>query len=143
MKRKCVRLLMLPVALASVLGWGTVQAQESSTKAAQASVESWLSLIDNQSYAASWDAAASFFRARVTAEQWQTAAHNARSPFGQVKSRTLTSATSTKTLPGAPDGEYVVFQFTTSLEHKAAATETVTAIREMDGSWHVGGYFIK
>jgi hypothetical protein len=45
--------------------------------------------------------------------------------------------------PGAPDGEYVVFQFNTSLEQKSAAVETVTAIREKDGTWHVGGYFIK
>ena len=105
--------------------------------------EAWLSLIDNQNYAASWDAAATLFRTRVTQEQWQTAAQTARAPLGQLKSRTLKSATSTTTLPGAPDGEYVVFQFTTSFEQKAAAVETVTAVREMDGKWHVGGYFIK
>jgi len=50
---------------------------------------------------------------------------------------------STTTLPGAPDGEYVVFQFNASFDQKAAAVETVTAIREKDGTWHVGGYFIK
>ena len=94
-------------------------------------------------YAASWDAAATLFRTRVTQEQWQTAAQTARAPLGQLKSRTLKSATSTTTLPGAPDGEHVVFQFTTSFEQKAAAAETVTAVREMDGKWHVGGYFIK
>jgi hypothetical protein len=38
------------------------------------------------------------------------------------------------TLPGAPDGEYVVFQFNTSFEQKSAAVETVTAIREKDGT---------
>jgi hypothetical protein len=42
-----------------------------------------------------------------------------------------------------PDGEYVVFQFNTSFEQKAAAVETVTAMREKDGTWHVAGYFIK
>jgi hypothetical protein len=131
------------VALAAILGSGSIQAQESSTKAAQTATEAWLSLIDNQNYAASWDAAATLFRTRVTQEQWQTAAQTARAPLGQLKSRTLKSATSTTTLPGAPDGEYVVFQFTTSFEQKAAAVETVTAVREMDGKWHVGGYFIK
>ncbi len=60
-----------------------------------------------------------------------------------MKLRTLKSATSTATLPGAPDGAYVVFQFTTSFEQKSAAVETVTAIREKDGTWHVGGYFVK
>ena len=142
MKRQVVRFSML-VALASILGSGSIQAQDSSTKAAQTSVETWLSLIDNQSYAASWDTAATLFRNAVTQEKWQAAAQTARAPLGQMKSRTLRSATSTTTLPGAPDGEYVVFQFNTSLEHKSAAVETVTAIREKDGTWHVGGYFIK
>ena len=142
MKSRVVRFSML-IALASILGSGSILAQESSTKAAQTATEAWLSLIDNQNYAASWDAAARFFRTRVTQAQWQTAAQAARAPFGQLRSRTLKSATSTTTLPGAPDGEYVVFQFTTSFDQKAAAVETVTAVRESDGTWHVGGYFIK
>jgi hypothetical protein len=142
MKRHVVRLATV-IVLAAILGRGSFHAQELSTSAARASVDAWLSLIDNQNYAASWDAAASLFRTRITAEQWQMAAAAARTPFGPVKSRTLKSATSTRTLAGAPDGEYVVFQFSTSLEHKAAAVETVTAVREPDGTWHVGGYFIK
>ena len=142
MKRRMIRLSML-LALASILGSGFIHAQESGTKAAQTSVEAWLSLIDNQSYAASWDAAASLFRNAVTQEKWQAAAQTVRAPLGQMKSRALRSATSTTTLPGAPDGEYVVFQFNTSFEQKSAAVETITAIREKDGKWHVGGYFIK
>jgi uncharacterized protein DUF4019 len=142
MKSRFVRFSTV-LGLIVILAPGSIHAQESSTKAAQTATETWLSLIDNQNYAASWDAAASFFRTRVTQEQWQTAAQTARAPFGQLKSRALKSATSTTTLPGAPDGEYVVFQFTTSFEQKAAAVETVTAVRDVDGKWHVGGYFIK
>jgi hypothetical protein len=139
MTRRLVRLALV----LALLGSGIARAQEPSTKEALTSVEAWLSLIDNENYSASWDAAASFFRARVTPDQWQTAAHTARSPFGPLKSRTLKSAKATSTLPGAPDGQYVVFEFTTSFEKKAAGAETVTAIRESDGSWHVGGYFVK
>jgi hypothetical protein len=142
MKRQVVRFSML-VALVSILGARSIQAQESSTKTAQTSVETWLSLIDKRSYAASWDTAATLFRNAITQEKWQAAAQAARTPLGQMKSRTLQNATSTTTLPGAPDGEYVVFQFRASFENKSAAVETVTAIREKDGTWHVGGYFIK
>jgi hypothetical protein len=142
MKLRGIRFSML-VALTSMLGSGVIHAQEPSTKAAQMSVEAWLSLIDNQSYAASWDAAASLFRNAITQEEWQASVQKARAALGQVKSRTLKSAMATTTLPGAPDGEYMVFQFNTSLEQKSAAVETVTAIREKDGTWHVGGYFIK
>ena len=142
MRRQAVRFSML-VALVSILDAGSIQAQDASTKAAQTSVETWLSLIDKQSYAASWDTAATLFRNAITQEKWQAAAQAARTPLGQMKSRTLQNAMSTTTLPGAPEGEYVVFQFNASFEHKSAAVETVTAIREKDGSWHVGGYFIK
>ena len=46
-------------------------------------------------------------------------------------------------LPGAPDGEYVVFQFDTQFERKRAAVETVTPMCDPDGSWRVSGYFIR
>jgi hypothetical protein len=141
-RRGSIRLLLLVTAIAT-LRVGVVRAQEASTTAAQTAVEAWLSLIDHDNYAESWSTAASLFKSAVTQEKWQAAAKTARAPLGQLQSRVLKSAMATTTLPGAPDGEYVVFQFNTSLEHKAASVETVTAIREKDGSWHVGGYFIK
>jgi hypothetical protein len=131
------------VFIALVLGSSPLHAQESATKAAQSSVESWLSLVDMRSYAASWEAAATIFKSAVTKEKWQTAVQSARGPFGQLKSRTLKNAAPTSALPGAPAGDYVVFQFDTAFEKKAGAVETVTAIKEADGTWHVGGYFIK
>jgi hypothetical protein len=142
MKPQLLRLIMV-IALSAIGGSSVIRAQESGTAAAQSSVETWLSLIDHQNYAASWDTAATLFRNAVTKEQWQAAAQAARSPLGQLKTRTLKTATATKTLPGGPDGEYVVMQFDTSFAQKAAAVETVTAVRERDGTWHVGGYFIK
>jgi hypothetical protein len=138
---------VLPAALVLVLaliaGAPVVRAQVSDTRAAQAVTEVWLSLLDQQNYAASWDTAAILFKKAMTAEKWQAAVQTVRAPLGQLKSRTLKSATSVPTLPGAPDGEYVVFQFDTVFERKAAAVETVTTMREEDGTWHVGGYFIK
>ena len=131
------------VVLIAILGLCSVRGQESNTEAARMSAEAWLALIDSQNYAASWDTAASGFRSAITQEKWVAAAQAARAPLGPVKSRALKSATATKTLPGAPDGDYVVFQFNTSFGQKAEATETVTAIREKDGTWHIGGYFIK
>jgi len=135
--------VLVALSMVSTLGLNSSHAQAPSTQAAQASTETWLSLVDTQKYSASWDAAAKMFRSRVTKEQWQTAVQTTRDPLGRLKSRTLKSATSATTLPGVPDGQYVVFQFDASFEHKTAAVETVTAAREVDGMWHVAGYFIK
>ena len=48
-----------------------------------------------------------------------------------------------KTLPNAPDGEYVVIQYDTNFEHKQGAVETVVPMLDKDGKWRVSGYFIK
>ncbi|HEY5894810.1 MAG TPA: DUF4019 domain-containing protein, partial [Chthoniobacterales bacterium] len=58
-------------------------------------------------------------------------------------SRKLKSAKYTKTLPGAPDGEYVILQFNTTFANKKEAVETVTPMLAQDGKWKVSGYFIK
>jgi hypothetical protein len=141
MKLPCPRLPLL-IFFVSMPGWSGALAQES-TAAAQTSVESWLALVDAQRYGETWDAAASLFRRAITREKWEAAVGAVRMPLGALKSREVQSVTSRKTLPGAPDGEYVVFQFGSSFERKAAAVETVTAVRDEDGTWRVGGYFIK
>ena len=66
-----------------------------------------------------------------------------RVPLGAQMSRVVKSKQYTTSVPGAPDGQYVVIQFTTSFKNKGSATETVTPMLDKDGSWRVSGYFIK
>ena len=105
--------------------------------------EDWLALVDAGRYDKSWEGAAGFFKKAVSREKWRKAMLAFRQPLGEKLSRKLLSHTYTTTLPGAPDGEYVVIQYQSSFESKKAAVETVTPMREPDGSWKVSGYFIK
>jgi hypothetical protein len=66
-----------------------------------------------------------------------------RKPLGKPISRQVKTKTYKTSLPGAPDGEYVVIQFETSFENKKSAIETVTPMMDKDGTWRVSGYFIK
>jgi hypothetical protein len=66
-----------------------------------------------------------------------------RAPLGAVRARKIKGATYTKTLPGAPDGEYVVIQYDTSFENKESAVETITPMLDKDATWRVSGYYIK
>jgi hypothetical protein len=109
---------------------------------AQRAATAWLALTDGGKYADSWDSSASLFKAAITKADWEKALKSARSPLGALKSRKLKSATFARSLPGAPDGEYVVIQFDAQFENKAAVIETVTPMREKDGSWRVSGYYI-
>ncbi len=121
-----------------------VRAQDAEKIAsARVAAKSWLELADMGEYSQTWEQAAGVFQAAVSKPSWQSAIQGVRAPFGSLKSRTIKSATFTRSLPGAPDGEYVVIQYESRFENKEAAIETVTPMREKDGSWKVSGYFIK
>jgi hypothetical protein len=119
------------------------RAQQKPEQLAQQAAESWLALVDSGKYAESWQEAAPIFKAAVTQEQWQRALGASRDPLGKLLSRKLKSARYTKTLPGAPDGEYVVIQYDSSFEHKQSAIEAVPPMLDKDGKWKVSGYYIK
>ncbi len=132
-------------AAATFILLGIPAAADDSAAVAQAQVaaKSWLVLIDGGKYGQSWDEAASLFKAAVTKADWEKAVKAARVPLGALKTRKLKSATFARTLPGAPDGEYVVIQFDSQFENKAAAIETITPMKEKDGAFRVSGYYIK
>ena len=98
---------------------------------------------DAGSYGASWDKAAPAFKGAISKPGWEQALRNVRMPLGTVKSRRLASAQFTRSLPGAPAGDYFVLQFATQFENKASAVETVTPMKGPEGNWRVSGYFIK
>ena len=103
----------------------------------------FLMQLDAGKFAESWTGGAALLRGAVPQEQWNGVVGSMRTPLGAVQSRKLLSSTFTRTLPGAPDGDYVVVQYQTEFANKAGAIETVTPMREADGSWKVAGYFLK
>ena len=122
---------------------GSVRADEASERAAVAAGEAWLKLVDAGKYGASWDDASRLFKNAIGRPDWEKALKGVRSPLGKVVSRKLASKKYSESLPGAPDGQYVVVQYRTTFENKKAATETVTQMLDDDGRWRVSGYFIK
>ncbi|MGA2093772.1 MAG: DUF4019 domain-containing protein [Sedimentisphaerales bacterium] len=105
--------------------------------------KAWLQLVDEGKYDESWSQAAGFLKKFVSEEQLKTSLEAARKPLGKVLSRKVQNSTYTTTLPGAPDGQYVVIQFETSFENKQNAVETITPMLEPDGQWRVSGYYIR
>jgi hypothetical protein len=126
----------------TLLAVSALRADEASEGAAGAAAQKWLALVDTGNYADSWKQAASAFRKAVTAEQWSAALNASRGSYGALVSRKLKKAEYRTSLPGAPDGQYVVLQYDSSFEHKKAAVETVTPMKDADGVWRVSGYFI-
>ena len=141
--KRVLSISMLVVFLAGLAFATMAIAGEEETDAAKIAASSWVKLIDTDKYSESWDQAAQLFKEHVTKEQWQNALSQVRSPLGKLESRTLKSVYYTKTLPGVPDGDYVVIQYDTAFERKKSSVETVTPMKEKDGRWRVSGYFIK
>jgi hypothetical protein len=118
-------------------------ANEAKEAAAVAAATIWLNLVDERMYGDSWEAAAAYFKRAIARQKWEQMLTAVRNPLGRMVSRELISKTYSQSLPGAPDGEYVVIQFATSFENKKSAIETVTPMLDSDGEWRVSGYFIK
>ena len=121
----------------------TAISSDSREEAAVKAAASWLLLVDNGDYDKSWEEAAAYFRNAIPKGQWQQTIAAVRKPLGDVIMREMDSRNAVTSLPGAPDGEYVVIQFKTSFANKKAAIETITPMLEKDGTWRVSGYYIK
>lgn len=122
---------------------GPAMAADKPEDAAQAAAESWLKLVDDGQYGASWEQAARLFKGAVKQADWGQMAAGVRTPLGKLVSRRLKSREYTEKLPGAPDGKYVIIQYDTVFENKSSAVETVTPMVDPDGAWRVSGYFIR
>jgi serine/threonine protein kinase len=105
--------------------------------------QTWLRDIDSGNYAQSWTNAAAYFQSAITAEKLVESLQQVRKPLGPLISRKVKSAQELMSLPGAPDGQYIVMQFETSFANKKSAIETVTFMQEKDGQWRAAGYYIK
>ncbi len=129
----CLVLMMLPL---------MSQASEAKQREARQVAMKWLALIDRKQYQASWEQAATLFKQQVKATAWSQQLAAVREPLGTVTSRIMIDATYTTSLPGAPDGEYVVLQFKTVFTNKKESVETITPM--LDGNrWRVAGYYIR
>ncbi|KHK02027.1 DUF4019 domain-containing protein [Desulfovibrio sp. TomC] len=140
-----MKMLFLAFFLAAALNSGLAFAQTPADQdnAALAAATKWLALCDAGRYPESWQNASSFFRGAVAEKDWDAALAGVRTPLGAATSRTVKSAKSATSLPGAPDGNYVVMTFDTVFANKKAAVETVTFMQDKDGSWRAAGYFIR
>ncbi len=102
----------------------------------------WLNIIDAGQYAESWQKSDNFFKEKLSQEQWSDALSGIRQPLGDVISRVELGQKSYTSLPGAPEGEYLVIQYKTEFQNKESAIETLTLSKSSD-DWLPVGYFIK
>lgn len=109
---------------------------------ASAAADAWLEHIDAGDRAAGWRETSSLFRQMVTEEQWTEAHGKVTGVLGRALERRLRETEHRTSVPGAPDGHYVLLKYDTRFERKQEAVETVVTMLDTDGQWRVGGYFV-
>ena len=112
-------------------------------KAAVAAADAWMKLVDEGKYDEGWTQASELLKKAAPQAEFAKSVGAARDPLGDLVSRKVKSTQYATSLPGAPDGEYVVIQYDASYAKKKSAVETVTPMKDADGSWRVSGYYIK
>ena len=137
------RIHLLALILFSLAASPALAGGNARTTAAIRAAEDFLLLLDTGQYGQSWDTAASLFQKQVPKEAWIKQISGLLPAFGAVKNRTITSAQYSTTLPGAPDGEYVVIQYRSAFANKEQAVETIPPMLDKDGQWRVSGYYLK
>ncbi|MGA3280727.1 MAG: DUF4019 domain-containing protein [Smithella sp.] len=140
MKGRVLVAVVIAVILLAGISWATNAQKE---KEAVSAARNWLNLVDAGEYSKRWQEAAGYFKNAVQQDQWEQMIKSVRMPLGKMISRKLKTSVYKTTLPGAPDGQYVVIQFETSFQNKESAIETVTPMFDKDGRWTVSGYYIK
>ncbi len=104
----------------------------------------FLTLVDQGKYRESWDGCAEYLKDTVPLAQWQEQLAAVRSTAGPLKDRKQTNYVYTKEAKkGVPEGEYMVYTYSSSFANKADVGETVTLLLAPDGIWRVAGYFIE
>lgn len=109
-----------------------------------AASERWLGLIDSGKLGAAWDGGAALLKQAVTRNDWIKGIGDARKPFGKLASRNRERFARTHKIPGAPDGDYAIIEFSANFENGKRAVEQVTWMLDNDGGiWRVSGYYIR
>ena len=119
----------------------SAQSNEEAVEAAKAAAQEWLALLDTDKYEATWKEGATFFKSKVSAEQWTAQIRQAHSSLDSLRSRSLVAARYTTSVPNAPDGEYVIAQYRATYG-KQETVETVSLKKDQD-EWRVAGYFVR
>jgi Protein of unknown function (DUF4019) len=110
--------------------------------AAERQALGFLGYLDQGRYADSYAYTGMLIRAQLDREQFSTQIQKTRAGTGALQSRELIDAGYATTVPGAPEGQYVVLHYHASFANRQDTVETLT-LALAKGYWRVSGYYIK
>jgi hypothetical protein len=111
-------------------------------QAAQREALGFLGYLDHGRYADSYAYTGMLIRATNDRDSFALQIKKARAGTGALQSRNLIDASYATSMPGAPEGQYVLLHYQASFANRPEAVETLT-LAFAKGYWRVSGYYIK
>jgi len=111
--------------------------------AAGAEGDHWLDLIDHGKFDESWITAAVVLQETITQKEWSADLAARQPKLGRTIMRERKTESYSKTLRGAPTGDYVILTYLTKFEKTPLVEETLAVAKDAIGQWHVAGYDIQ
>jgi len=104
--------------------------------------EAFLQLLDQGKYAESWQSSAKLMQDKVAENEWVEKLTKARSLSGELVARERTDASYSTEAQDSPDGEYMMFTYSSNYKKANDVSEYVTVALE-GTRWKVAGYFMQ
>ena len=111
-------------------------------QAAERQALGFLGYLDHGRYADSYAYTGMLIRAQMDRDAFASQIEKTRAGVGALQSRELIDAGYATSVPGAPEGQYVVLHYHSSFANRPDAVETLT-LAFAKGYWRVSGYYIK
>jgi hypothetical protein len=111
-------------------------------QAAERQALGFLGYLDHGRYADSYAYTGMLIRSQLDRDAFAKQLEKARAGTGALLSRELIHASYATTVPGAPEGQYVVLEYNAAFANRQEAVETLT-LSLAKGYWRVNGYYIK
>jgi hypothetical protein len=111
-------------------------------QAAERQALGFLGYLDHGRYADSYAYTGMLIRAQLDRDSFAKQLEKARAGTGALLSREFIDAGYTTSVPGAPEGQYVVLHYAAAFANRQEAVETLT-LAFAKGYWRVSGYYIK
>ena len=124
---------------------GTQQANDphaADELAAERQALGFLGYLDQGRFADSYAYTGMLIRTQLDRDAFSAQIQKARVGTGAFQSRELIDSAYTTTVPGAPEGQYVILHYHASFANRPDSVETVT-LAFAKGYWRVVGYYIK
>ena len=103
----------------------------------------WLALIDAGNAGAAWDLSSKQLKSSVTRAKFIDGMRDSRKSLGKLEARTAERFARSHKMPGVPDGDYVIIEYTARFaQGKKLQEQLVWAIEDGD-IWRVAGYYYR